>query len=137
MRIRTLWLVIGLLLASVLAVGTIGIASAWLHTPSATSGENQQGTSGLGVTHVFMRNDTYQPSHIKVAAGTVVTWTNADNIPHGVTLAGSMISQNDIWQSGPLSTGQSFSYTFTSPGTFTYYCTEHPGLMTGVVVVTR
>lgn len=42
--------------------------------------------------------------------------------------------------SGPLSsaalaTGQSYSYTFTKPGTYSYLCTIHP-FMTATVTVT-
>jgi plastocyanin len=143
MRTRILWLLLGLLLVGVLALGSLGVVLTQVHTSQASSGMmsgKQQSMlshemSGLGITHVFMRNDTYQPTHIQVPVGTVVTWTNEDDVPHGVTIAHSVVSINDIWESGLLSTGQSFSYVFTSPGTYTYYCSEHPSVMTGVVVV--
>lgn len=142
MRTRTLWLLLGLLLVGVLALGGIDVVLNPVQTSQAagsTSGKQQsilsQGMPGLGITHVFMHNGTYQPSHIQVPVGTVVTWTNEDTVPHGVTIAHSMVSIYDSWQSGPMSTGQSFRYAFSSPGTYTYYCTEHPSLMAGVVVV--
>jgi plastocyanin len=103
-------------------------------TASGITGGDQQ-RPAVGVTHVFIRSEAYQPSNIQVPVGTVVTWTNRDNVPHTVTLAHVMESTNDIWESGQLSPGDSFSYTFTSRGTFTYYCSDHPSTMAGVVTV--
>ena len=143
MRTRRLWLLLGLLLVGALALGGIDVVLNNVQTSQAsgsTSGKQQsihsQGMPGLGITHVFIRNETYQPSRIQVPVGTVVTWTNEDSVPHGVTIAHSMVSIYDSWQSGPLNTGQSFRYAFSSPGTYTYYCSEHPSLMAGIVVVT-
>ena len=143
MPTRILWIIFGLFLVGVLALASIGVVLIQGQTSQASggmmSGKQQsmppQGMPGSGITHVFMRNETFQPSHIQVPVGTMVTWTNEDNVPHGVTIAHSMVSIQNSWQSGPLSTGQSFQYVFTSPGTYTYYCPEHPYLMTGVVVV--
>ena len=122
---------------SILALGSAGALIVRMHTVSAASGitgSNQQ-RPGVGVTRVFIRSEAYQPSNIQVPVGTVVTWTNRDNVPHTVTLAHVMQSTHDIWESGQLSPGESFSYTFTSRGTFTYYCSDHPSIMTGVVMV--
>jgi len=137
MRTRTLWLLVGVILVSLLALGSAGALIVRLHSVSAASGitGGDQQRPAVGVTHVFIRNEAYQPSNIQVPVGTVVTWTNQDNVPHTVTLAHVMESTNDIWESGQLSPGDSFSYTFTSRGTFTYYCSDHPSTMAGVVTV--
>jgi plastocyanin len=63
-----------------------------------------------------------------VAAGTTVTWTNRDDVPHTV------VSLKKVFKSPPLDTGESFSYTFKDAGTFEYYCSLHPR-MTGKIVV--
>ncbi len=78
-----------------------------------------------------MRNRTA----IQVVLGTTVTWTNRDIVPHNVTLSPVVISSSDNWESRLLYPGQSFSYTFTSRGTFPYYCSEHPFEMIGTVIV--
>ncbi len=88
----------------------------------------QQGTPVTGVTHLAMQNFAYQPAHIQVRVGTTVTWTNQDNVPHSVTF------KNGMKDSGLLSQGQSFSYTFNTPDTYQYYCTVHPYMVATVTV---
>jgi plastocyanin len=82
-----------------------------------------------------MRHDLFSPQRIQVVLGTTVTWTNQDAVSHNVTIAPVVMSSSNNWESGLLSPGQSFSYTFTSQGTFQYHCLEHPG-MVGIVIVT-
>jgi plastocyanin len=65
---------------------------------------------------------------LDVAAGTTVTWTNRDDVPHTVA------SLKKVFKSPPLDTGEQFSYTFKDAGTFEYYCSLHPR-MTGKIVV--
>lgn len=78
---------------------------------------------------VSIQNFSFQPSVLTVAAGTTVTWTNLDGATHTVT------SRSDVWDSGELSQNQAFSFTFTQPGEFEYYCAIHPS-MKGKIVVT-
>ncbi len=80
----------------------------------------QQGTPVTGVTHMNMQDFAYQMANIQLRAGTSVTWTNQDSAPHSVTF------KNGMKDSGLLYQGQSFSYTFNTPGTYQYYCTVHP-----------
>ncbi len=87
------------------------------------------GTTVTGVTHMNMQNFAYQTSNIQVRAGTTVTWTNQDNVPHSVTF------KNGMKDSGLMYQGQSFSYTFNTPGTYQYYCTVHPNMVATVTVV--
>jgi len=83
----------------------------------------------VGVTQVRIMGYTFMPRNIQVTAGTTVTWTNLDTAPH------SVVFNNGMKDSGELQRGQTFSYTFTAPGTYTYYCDVHP-YMTAQVVVT-
>ena len=81
---------------------------------------------------VAIKNFAFSPTALKVKVGTKVTWTNEDTDAHTVT------SLNSV---GPLSsqalnTGQSYTYTFTKPGTYNYQCTIHP-FMTASVTVTQ
>jgi amicyanin len=89
----------------------------------------RQGTPVTGVTHMNMQHFAYQMANIQVRAGTTVTWTNQDNVPHSVTF------KNGMKDSGLLSQGQSFSYTFNTSGTYQYYCTVHPYMVATVTVV--
>jgi amicyanin len=65
-----------------------------------------------------------------VKAGTVVTWTNHDDIPHNV------VSTEKKFSSPVLDTDQAFSFRFTEPGSYPYFCRIHP-MMTGTVVVEK
>ena len=80
---------------------------------------------------VAIQNFAFAPAALVVKAGTTVTWTNKDTDDHTVTSQGS----GGPLQSPPLGTGQSYSYKFTKPGTYSYYCTIHP-FMTATVTVT-
>ena len=88
----------------------------------------QQGTPVTGVTHMNMQDFAYQMANIQLRAGTTVTWTNQDNVPHSITF------KNGMKDSGLLYQGQSFSYTFNTPGTYQYYCTVHPYMVATVIV---
>jgi plastocyanin len=63
-----------------------------------------------------------------VKIGTTVTWDNADDIPHTV------VSSAKLFRSKVLDTGGTFSFTFTTPGAYEYFCSLHPH-MTGTIVV--
>jgi|SRR4051794_1441942 amicyanin len=76
---------------------------------------------------VKIGNFTFSPQELRVKAGAKVTWTNEDDIPHTVVSPPQVRSQ-------PLDTDQSFSFTFTRPGTYKYFCSLHPH-MTGIIVV--
>jgi plastocyanin len=102
------------IIAIVLLAGLPGIKAA--DQPSAATAE------------VKIDNFTFGPQTITVPAGTTVTWTNKDDIPH------TSVSTEGVFKSKVLDTDEKFSYTFTKPGTYPYYCTIHPK-MTGQIVV--
>lgn len=87
------------------------------------------GAGAADPVQVRIDNFTFNPPVITVSKGTEVTWLNADDIPH--KLAGS----DQPWRSPALDTDQRFSFTFTEPGSYPYFCSLHPH-MTGMVVVT-
>lgn len=78
-------------------------------------------------TAVKIANFTFGPKELNVKAGTTVTWINEDDIPH------TIVSPNN-YRSKALDTNDAFSFTFTTPGTYKYFCSLHPH-MTGTVVV--
>ena len=77
---------------------------------------------------VSIDNFTFTPQSLTVKAGTTVTWTNRDDIPHTV------VSTDGAFKSKVLDTDEKFSFTFSKPGTYPYFCSIHPK-MTGKVVV--
>ncbi len=70
----------------------------------------------------------YTPSAITVAAGQSITWRNETLGPHTVT------STSELFNSGRIEGGTSYTLKFSNPGSFDYYCTVHP-TMKGVVTV--
>jgi plastocyanin len=78
---------------------------------------------------VTIQNFAFSPASVTVPTGTTVTWTNRDSAPHQVG------SDTGAFQGGALGTGASYSFTFTTPGTFPYHCVIHPS-MHGTVTVT-
>jgi plastocyanin len=78
---------------------------------------------------ISIDNFTFNPQSLTVKAGTTVTWTNKDDIPHGIGSANNAFKRSEA-----LDTDNSFSFTFTTPGTYQYFCYIHPH-MTGTVVV--
>ena len=83
-------------------------------------------TSETGVEVVDF---VFRPETLEIAAGTTVTWTNQDIVPHTAT------ADDGSFNSGKLSKSESFSFTFEEPGTYEYFCEFHPN-MTGTIVVT-
>jgi plastocyanin len=73
-------------------------------------------------------NFVFSPNTVTVPAGSTLHWTNHDDIPHNV------VSDDKSFKSKVMDTDESFSYTFTKPGTYTYFCSIHPK-MTGKIVV--
>ncbi len=80
------------------------------------------------IIEVKIDNFSFGPQAPTVAAGTTVTWTNRDDIPHTV------VSVDGVFKSKVLDTDEKFSYTFATAGTFSYFCSIHPK-MTGKIVV--
>ncbi len=78
---------------------------------------------------VSIDNFTFNPQKLTVKAGTTVTWTNKDDIPHGIASANNAFSKSKA-----LDTDDSYSFTFNTPGAYAYFCYIHPH-MTGTIVV--
>ena len=107
------------------------------HSPTAPSG----GPSTLcnvplepgvgGSTLVVIRNFAYQASNIRIAAGSSVTWVNCEDAG---TSAHTSTSDQGLWDSPMLQTGEVFTRTFDTPGVFPYHCAPHP-FMLGTVTV--
>jgi plastocyanin len=103
-------------LACALALLAVGAA------PAAAGGPAPEGPTSS------IHDRIYAPSAITVAAGQSITWHNETLGPHTVT------STSELFNSGRIEGGTSYTLKFSNPGTFDYYCTVHP-TMKGVVTV--
>jgi amicyanin len=77
---------------------------------------------------VKIDNFNFSPAVLSIPAGTNVTWINQDDVPHAIVSTDKQII------SPALDTDEHFSFRFTAPGTYDYYCSVHPH-MTGKVIV--
>jgi len=80
----------------------------------------------------------FVPAVTNINVGDQVTWTwsASGHSSTSGTVSGGAGQPNGLWDSQVQSTPFSFSHTFSSAGTFPYFCTPHAGLgMTGAVVV--
>jgi plastocyanin len=77
---------------------------------------------------ITIDNFTFTPKEMTVAVGTTVKWVNHDDIPHTV------VEKKTTFRSKALDTDDSYSFTFTSAGTFDYFCGLHPHMVGQVIV---
>src|SRR5215212_4971559 len=87
------------------------------------------GAQGKTMT-ISIKNFAFDPSNTTVSPGTTVTWVNNDQTAHTMTAT----NPAGVFGSGTLQPGQSYSFKFDKPGTYTYHCEIHPD-MTGTVTV--
>jgi plastocyanin len=130
-RALYLSLVSVLILVGLLGAVSCGSSSTTTSAASPSTGTQAQPTSG-GATGpsaaVTIKDKAFSPETLTVSVGTTVTWTNKDPMSHIVS------ARDRLFMSDLLGEGKSFSYTFTTAGTYEYYCTIHP-TMAGKVIV--
>jgi plastocyanin len=100
----------------VFAVTLLAMSSTTLHPASADE------------VAVTIKNFDYAPMDITVPAGTTVVWKNLDGEPHTVA------SLDGAFRSPALDQGDSYKFTFASPGTFKYICSIHPKMKATIIV---
>ena len=132
MNVRSVFLILALLAACVIAAGCAQYGS--LTTPAVKGPEpgappsNQLAPAPSTVTIV---NNSFVPDTLTILPGTKVTWINQDSVLHTVAAAGQY---SGMFQSQSLGTGDTFTYTFGSYGTFPYTSTIDQN-MNGRIVV--
>jgi plastocyanin len=105
----------------------IGMAAALAIAVTLTTGGPTTSAQAAD-SEVKIGNFTFAPQRITVKAGTTVIWINEDDIPHTVA------SSSKLFKSKALDSEDKFSFTFTTPGIYEYFCSLHPH-MTGAIVV--
>jgi len=86
-------------------------------------------TTLASMASVAIAGNRFSPRTITIAVGGTVSWVNQDAVPHTVT------ATDRSFDSGIMMQGDRWDRTFTSAGTYTYFCEIHPS-MTATVVVT-
>lgn len=116
MSSKTMW-ILGITTAALMLIATLAVA------PQLSANPQQAATA-----EVKIDNFSFGPATLTVAPGTTVTWVNRDDIPHTV------VSTDSVFKSKVMDTDEKFSYTFTKPGTYPYFCSIHPKMTATVVV---
>ena len=97
--------------------------------PAAAAAASAQ-SSGASARTVSIGNFAFSPASLEVPAGTQVTWSNEDDVPHTVVATDG----GPVIKSPPLDTDQKYTTVLSKPGTYRYFCSLHPH-MTGTIVV--
>lgn len=119
--------VLSLLLVSSLIFGGCSLYGGTQNSSTNPSSSNTPTEmSKMGSTDINIQNFSFNPATLTVKMGDTVTWTNNDSANHQI--------RSDMFNSAPLSNGQTYSFTFKTAGTYNYSCAIHPS-MTGTIIV--
>ena len=78
-------------------------------------------TFSNGITkYVIIRERAFDPDIVTISPGTTVVWTNEEAITHYVVHLPALPRDRELFNSGPLTKGQTFAYTFQTPGEYNY-----------------
>lgn len=119
-----------------------GRAAADAPNERTTQTASPDGAAGDGRT-ITINLIAFRPTRIEVPAGGTINWRQEDVASHTVTsgrveqTGGTVTAKPDgRFDSGTISKGQNFQFTFAEPGEFPFFCAVHPATMTGAIVVT-
>ena len=90
---------------------------------------NTNNTVTQGANEVFIQGMAFSPATLTVAAGTTVKWTNKDGYAHTVTS-----DTAGLFNSGNISSGGTYSFTFLTAGTYSYHCSIHLSMTAKIIV---
>jgi plastocyanin len=117
-------------LAAVLVLAACsGGGAATTTTPTTTAGGSSTSTAVGGQFQVVIDSFAFTPAELTVPVGATVTWVNHQGARHDVVAA------DGTFTSPLFGDGESFSFTFTTPGEYPYVCSIHAG-MEGTIIVT-
>lgn len=108
-----------LLLLSLAAAAIMGVLPSLADTTAS---------SMAAATQIQIDNYTFKPASVTIPVGTTVTWKNLDDDPHTAT------ANDGSFNSKGLAQGDTYSHTFTKPGTYLYHCTVHPFMQATIIV---
>ncbi len=100
-----------------------------------------QETTAIAVGDLWFCDSSFQDGvcETTISAGDTVAWDfSGAALPHTTTECGDSCdapSGSPLWNSGTVSDGSTFQFTFSEPGTYSYLCTIHPVPMRGRITV--
>jgi plastocyanin len=114
------------LICGLAAILTTALALAAANKPNVVETSPDKPVAGAAIK---IDNFSFGPATITIPVGSTVTWTNNDDVPHVVSS-----DDNKMFKSKALDTDDRFSFTFTNPGMYSYYCAIHPKMTAKIVV---
>src|SRR5579862_7871968 len=111
-----------------LHAGALALVLGFAMAAAGAAAPVQAATATPAGPTVKIDNFVFGPEALTVSVGTTVTWINQDDIPHTV------VANDKTFKSKVLDSDERFSFTFTKPGEYGYFCSLHPH-MTGKVIV--
>ena len=123
--------------AQVGMIGYLVVLPNAAYTTATTHSTSGQAPSSVSVSIIpgagaNTSSKGFSPATVTVVVGVnnTVVWTNNDTSPHTVT------ANDGSFESGNMAPGQTYSFTFTTPGTYAYHCQYHPWMVATVIVKT-
>jgi amicyanin len=114
--------------STVATTPTIGTTS----TPAATATQAGNAQTVMIITD-SSGSFAFSPASLTIKAGTTVTWKNTTAVPHTVTSDDG--KSFDSSTANPIAAQSgTFSFTFSTPGTFAYHCAIHPFMKETIIV---
>jgi plastocyanin len=120
------------LISGVLICGCSSVPSVSKETSMAT--RITTSVPNTGTVTVIIKARAFDPSTISIKEGTTVTWINEDSMMHRVVHL-PKVTNPELFHSGPLSSGQSFSYRFVEKGRYEYGDPQIGGGRSSLVIV--
>lgn len=110
------------------AAGQSGSSESMAPHRGARAAPVQTAEKAAAANEVLIKDFEFAPPTLTVSVGTTVTWSNRDEEAHLVN------GTTNVFKSPPLDTNEKFSFKFTAPGTYPYYCKLHPQMKGQIVV---
>ncbi len=121
----------GILIAGIIMLIMACMVAGCSSSQNAPTSPSVAPTINTDANSITIENFAFNPATLTIKPGSTVTWTNRDGVDHTIVAdSGSPAS----FKSEALADGASFSFTFTQPGTYGYYCSIHPS-MKGTIIV--
>jgi plastocyanin len=133
-----------LTLLSVLITSALILSACGFHTGLGSlinGGKTSTTTNGTAAKHVkathtppapdtvSLTKKDFVPGSLTVKVGTTVTWSNASGAEQSVTS-----DTANLFDSGSLNSGATYTFTFSQAGTFTYHSSTTPAIKGTIVV---
>jgi|GEM_PF-3531976 len=109
---------------TLLMVSLLSLSALTLTSPEAEASAARANHS------VNIQSFAFSPSSLTIDVGDTVEWTNNDGTSHTATSTSGPAS----FDSGTIGSGSSFSFTFTTAGTYDYQCNIHTSMTASITV---